>query len=86
MLRLVDKLNVNSVAIAGFDGYDYITKSVQNYVSTELELSNLREESIVLNREISEMLKDFMETKEGKEKILFITPSKFENIKGDKND
>lgn len=86
LLRLVDKLNVNSVAIAGFDGYDYITKSVQNYVSTELELSNLREESIVLNREISEMLKDFMETKEGKEKILFITPSKFENIKGDKND
>lgn len=86
LLRLLDKLNVATVAIAGFDGYDYVTKSVQNYVSTELELSNLKEESIVLNREISEMLKDFMETKEGNEKVIFITPSKFESIKGDGND
>lgn len=84
LLRLLDKLNVNSIGIAGFDGYDYVTKSV-NYVSTELELSHLKEESIILNREISEMLKDFMETKEGKEKVLFITPSKFENIKEENN-
>ncbi len=81
LLRLLDKLGVKSIGIAGFDGYDYVTKSVQNYVSTELELSNLKEESIVLNREISEMLKDFMETKTGNENIAFITPSKFENIR-----
>ncbi len=84
LLRLMDKLGVASIGIAGFDGYDYVTRSV-NYVSTELELSNLKEESIVLNREISEMLKDFMETKTGGEKVLFITPSKFDNIKEENN-
>ena len=83
LLRLLDRLQVASIGIAGFDGYDYLTKSVQNYVSTELELSNLREESIILNREISDMLRDFMETKEGDEDVIFITPSKYDTSKGE---
>lgn len=82
-LRLLDTLGVKSIAIAGLDGYDY-KASDTNYVSQEMELSNVSIESLLLNEEIKEMLKDFIDTKTGKEDILFITPSRFESVIGGK--
>lgn len=82
-LRLLDTLGVKSIAIAGLDGYDYKTSDT-NYVSQEMELSNVSIESLLLNEEIKEMLKDFIDTKTGKEDILFITPSRFESVIGGK--
>lgn len=83
LLRLLDTLGVKSIAIAGLDGYDYKVNDT-NYVSQEMELSNVSIESLLLNEEIKEMLKDFFDTKTGNEDILFITPSRFENVKGDR--
>lgn len=83
LLRLLDTLGVKSIAIAGLDGYDY-KSSDTNYVSQEMELSNVSIESLLLNEEIKEMLKDFLDTKAGKEDIMFITPSRFESVIGGK--
>ena len=83
LLRLLDTLGVKSIAIAGLDGYDY-KSSDSNYVSQEMELSNVSIESLLLNEEIKEMLKDFFDTKTGEEDILFITPSRFEGVTGGK--
>lgn len=78
LLRLLDSLNVKSIAIAGLDGFEYNLKNTDNYVSSEMELANISDASNLLNREISEMLKDFMETKTGDEDVIFITPSRFD--------
>lgn len=78
LLRLLDGLNVKSIAIAGFDGFEYNLKNTDNYVSPEMELANINDASKLLNEEISEMLKDFMETKTGDENVIFITPSRFD--------
>lgn len=78
LLRLLDGLNVKSIAIAGFDGFEYNLKNTDNYVSPEMELANINDASKLLNKEISEMLKDFMETKTGDENVIFITPSRFD--------
>lgn len=83
LLRLLDTLGVKAIAIAGLDGYDY-KASDTNYVSQEMELSNVSIESLLLNEEIKEMLKDFLDTKAGKEDIMFITPSRFESVIGGK--
>ncbi|MEE0264211.1 MAG: aldolase catalytic domain-containing protein [Acutalibacteraceae bacterium] len=83
LLRLLDSLGVKSIAIAGLDGYDY-KASDANYVSQEMELSNVSIESLLLNEEIKEMLKDFFDTKTGTEDIKFITPSRFEYVAGGK--
>ena len=85
LLRLLDKLDVNSIAIAGFDGYD-IAKP--NYAVEELELSNVRdtEKSILLNKEIREMLTDYIELRKSNCKIKFITDSRFADIIGDNNE
>ena len=82
LLRLLDKLNVKSIAIAGFDGFNYDSNIAKNFASSELELANINSEGKLLNIEIAEMLKDFMETRTGKEKISFITPSRFDLSKG----
>lgn len=78
LLRLLDGLNVKSIAIAGLDGFEYNLKNTDNYVSPEMELANINDASKLLNKEISEMLKDFMETKTGDENVIFITPSRFD--------
>ncbi len=83
LLRLLDTLEVKSIAIAGLDGYDYKVSDA-NYVSEEMELSNVSIESLLLNEEIKEMLKDFFDTKTGEEDIFFITPSRFESVTGGK--
>ena len=78
LLRLIDKCDVRSIAIAGVDGYSF--SNVNNYASTELELANVRENPVALNDEIEAMLKDYKETRKSDCEIHFITESRFSKI------
>lgn len=83
LLRLIDQLNVNSIGIAGFDGYSYKSDGSLNYAEKYLELSNVQDNPVELNKEISDMFSDFLSTRESKCKIEFITESRFNNILND---
>lgn len=78
LLRLLDKFRLKSLSIAGFDGYKSDGKSSLNYAALDLELSDVRDDPTSLNDEISEMLTDFVNTREHHYSIEFITPSRFE--------
>lgn len=80
LLRLLDKLGVSEIAIAGMDGFEYHLKDSSNFATSDLELANINDESKLLNLEIEEMLKDFLETKVGDENVKFITPSRFDYL------
>jgi len=78
LLRLLDKLNVASIGIAGFDGYDYVKKS--NYSVVDMERS-VNEDSVEkINKELASMFLDICETKQESLKLYFITPSRFEAV------
>lgn len=78
LLRLLDLVGVKDIAIAGFDGYD-AENAAGNYISDELEIQSVKEDAISRNKEISEMLVDFYNTRLTKlMKIQFITKSRFE--------
>ena len=77
LLRLLDILNVYSIGIAGFDGYN----SDSNYANNTLELSSL--DPVEMNQEISEMLTDYFATRKNKDtNIIFVTPSRFSDCIG----
>lgn len=79
LLRLLDLLQVKSIAIAGFDGYSYTNQNKRNYASPYLELSSAGMNPIQWNQEISDMLIDYNHTRRNKEtEIRFVTPSRFE--------
>lgn len=79
LLRLLDQLNVASIAIAGMDGYG--SKNVStNYANETLEVANTYDDPIVLNQDISHMLRDYIETRKNDISLSFITPSIFSNI------
>lgn len=80
LLRLLDMLNVGSIALAGFDGYSYNTDGSLNYVNKFLELSNVKENPMELNDEISAMLADYKATRVNDTPIHFLTPSRFADI------
>ena len=80
LLRLLDMLDLKGISIAGFDGYQYDGKELKNYATTDLELSNVRENPQKLNEEIALMLSDYMTTRKSSCKISFITASRFNNI------
>ncbi len=80
LLRLLDGLEVSSINIAGFDGYSYNADGKLNYANKFLELSNVKDNPMELNEEISAMLNDFMNSKISTIPIRFITPSRFEYI------
>lgn len=78
LLRLLDLFEVQSIAIVGFDGYDFISDKKKNYATSELELSNVQEKPVQLNQEIASMLSEYIETRKNTAPIEFITPSRFE--------
>lgn len=83
LLRLLDKLGVSSIAIAGFDGYSFNGEQKSNYISRFLESSAALVDPISTNTEISEMLADYISTRQHKETpIKFVTHSRFEKIAG----
>lgn len=77
LLRLLDDCRLESLTIAGLDGYEYISMMDNNYVSNEMELSNVRENPYELNSEIQEMLYDYMATRKSEYPVTFFTPSRF---------
>lgn len=80
LLRLLDILNVKSIALAGFDGYSYNADGSLNYANKFLELSNVKENPMELNDEISAMLTDYKATRLHETPIRFLTPSRFADI------
>lgn len=78
LLRLLNKLKVKDIYIAGFDGF----LKGQNYSKAheELESYDEYEKYIELNRELKEMLVDFKNEISSDVNINFITESKFESI------
>lgn len=78
LLRLLDLLQVKSIAIAGLDGYGF--RSEENYATSYLELANVKENPTALNDEISAMLRDYLETRQNSVPVTFITPSRFEAV------
>lgn len=80
LLRLLDNCVIRSIGIAGLDGYSYKDNGTLNYADKYLELSNVKENPTQLNEEISEMLRDYVETRNSLAPIYFITPSRFSKI------
>ena len=81
LLRLLDNLGVDDVSFAGFDGYDPNGHQELNYVSQDMELSSVKVDSQKINKEITEMLIDFVNSRRNQNmRIHFVTPSRFEQI------
>lgn len=76
LLRLLDEIDVKSIGIAGFDGYEMGENP--NYVNESLELANVRENPKILNEEISGMLRDYKYSRKNKIPVKFVTKSRFE--------
>lgn len=76
LLRLLDQLGADTIAIAGMDGFSP-ARSAPNYVDSRVETVNTYENPIEVNREITEMLRDFMQTRKNKMPVTFITPSRY---------
>lgn len=86
LLRLLDLLQVKSIAIAGFDGYSHNTEN-KNYVQKDMEKLRNTLNAEEANKDIRSMLQDYMNTRSSQCPIRFITPSLFENIvKGETNE
>lgn len=79
LLRLLDKLEVSVVGIAGVDGYD-VSGAAFNYSDKDMEKQISAEKALKTNMEISDMLRDFISTKECIENVYFVTPSRFEDV------
>ena len=79
LLRLLDMLDVKSIAIAGFDGYSHNAVN-QNYVQTAMEKTRNTLNAEEANRDIRSMLEDYMNTRTCSCPIEFITPSHFESV------
>ncbi len=78
LLRLLDRIGVIEIAIAGFDGYSYSSEGTPNYVSDSLELSSTKKDPIQTNTEIESMLEDYFNTRINKNTaVKFITTSRF---------
>ena len=86
LLRLLDLLDVKSIAIAGFDGYSHNAEN-QNYIQKAMEKTRNTLNAEEANKDILSMLEDYMNTRNLNCPISFITPSLFESaVKGDTND
>lgn len=78
LLRLLDRIGVSEIAIAGFDGYSVAGNGKLNYASKYLELSSATINPVELNQEIGDMLADFWKTRTHLEtEIVFVTQSRF---------
>lgn len=77
LMRMLNQLDVKEIAIAGFDGYDFM-QNHENYAEQELELSSPSENPDAVNREIAAMLKDFNASRKPEINIKFVTSSRFE--------
>lgn len=77
VLRFLDNFELQEIALAGFDGYSFTTETCKNYATEELELSNVSENPMKLNKELESMLADYLETRNRDTRISFVTYSRF---------
>ena len=75
-LRLLDKLDVQNVKLAGFDGFK--TKYNESYADASLPTLNPGNDWDGLNKEIAEIFIDLRKALKGRMKIEFITESIFD--------
>lgn len=79
LLRLLDLMNVNSISIAGFDGYSHNSEN-PNYVEKAMEKTRNTLNAEEANKDIKSMLVDYKNTRKSSCPISFITPSYFETV------
>lgn len=79
LLRLLDQLDIKSIAIAGFDGYSHNTGS-QNYLQKAMEKTRNTLNAEEANNDIRSMLADYMNTRTQRCPVMFLTPSLFESV------
>ncbi len=79
LLRLLDKLHVKNVAIAGFDGFKH--KYNESYADSSLPTLNPDNRWDELNDEIDNMFQDFRRMTSSTMNIKFITYSIFDKLK-----
>ena len=80
MLRLLAKLDIQNVALAGFDGFK--TAYNESYADSSLPTLNPNGNWDALNEEIKDMFKDFVLSVKSKMSIEFVTDSIFEECLG----
>lgn len=78
-LHLLKRIGTENISLAGFDGFKNEKKS--NYADESFQNERYVHEFDTLNNEIMQMFSDFSESVEGKCRIRFITPSRFEKVK-----
>ena len=72
-LRLLDRVGVNRVAISGFDGFSH--EYNKSYADPFLPTLNPENNWEDLNKEITEMYRDFIEGADNLKEIVFLTDS-----------
>lgn len=78
LLNLLKRIEVSEIVIAGFDGFESTKKS--NYVEDSFQNERHICEFDTVNAEIESMFGEIVKTLEGKCRIKFITPSRFEKL------
>ena len=81
ILRLLNKIDVKNVALAGFDGFK--TAYNESYADSSLPTLNPDGKWTELNEEIKDMFKDFVMSSKDKMHIEFITDSIFKESLGE---
>lgn len=75
LLRLLDRIGVEDISIAGFDGY---SAGQLNYAYPSLDLQSPKDTPVKLNTEIQEMFEDYLQTRtHGNKPVFFVTNSRF---------
>lgn len=78
LLKLLKRINLKKITLAGFDGFD--EKMIANYTDSSFQNERHVSEFDILNREITEMYNEIRETLYPDCEIKFLTPSIYEKI------
>lgn len=78
LLRLLDELDVRSIAIAGMDGFNSTYEG--NYVIKDLESLKASSDPSRSNEEIKAMLIDYKESRQSSANVSFVTSSRFKDV------
>lgn len=82
LLRLLRRIGITKLSLAGFDGFE---KEKNNYVNESFQNERHTHEFSKLNNELAVMFEEFVKTINDKTKIKFLTSSIFEKcVKKDK--
>ncbi len=80
LLRLLDQIGVAEIGIAGLDGYDPNITENRNYADKVSERPITGSAAITANKEIEEMLQDYLATRKNSARLHFITTSRFSGV------